>query len=459
MRNLAGDLRARIGGAEGAWRLCRKRLNGFGTIGDYAIASASNFLLAVGIAHSTSVRAFGAFSLAYSGYLIALGVSRSLIGEPLLVLGTFDKHQSAGQIRRQAIAESWCVGLAGSVVFVLIAFATHGIIRNTMLIFGAAMPMLILQDTLRYVAFALRRSTLALWSDGLWLACQAVSFAVILAAGGGAVPLLVAWALCGAASAVIGLSTQGAGFKLPKPRLPVSRHLGFRYLGEFATSLGSGQLILAAVALLAGLEGTGAVRGGQIILGPLVILQTAMPAVAIPLCVRARIRGDSIVSIGRAISIGMVLMTCVWGAIALLLPDSVGAGVLGDTWPVTRALMAPQILIVAFQGVSLGAMVGLRASLAASESLRLRAVLATLYVLSAGLGAVFGGASGALWCWALSTPVGTIFWWRLLRGVMAGEREGEVAALDNRPLMADAGGPALRCGRVLAGGRSGVHLG
>ena len=61
-------------------------------VGDQALSSLTNFFMGILVARTVSPDDFGAFSLAFGAYVLALVVSRGLTGEPLVVRHSHDSR-------------------------------------------------------------------------------------------------------------------------------------------------------------------------------------------------------------------------------------------------------------------------------------------------------------------------------------------------------------------------------
>ena len=53
---------------------------------DQVLSSATNFALSVAVARQVDPRGFGAFGVAMTAYILATGLSRAVVSEPLLVV-------------------------------------------------------------------------------------------------------------------------------------------------------------------------------------------------------------------------------------------------------------------------------------------------------------------------------------------------------------------------------------
>jgi hypothetical protein len=116
----------------------------------------------------------------------------------------------------------------------------------------------------------------------------------------------------------------------------------------------------------------------------------------------------------RRIAAITVVAAAVNGAILLLLPDSWGRQVLGDTWAATEPLLVPIIIQVALQGALLGARVGLLGTRAVRTTLAVDVISTPLLVGLSVTGAVIDGGTG--YCWGVVTALVIIAftWWFLL---------------------------------------------
>ena len=96
----------------------------------------------------------------------------------------------------------------------------------------------------------------------------------------------------------------------------------------------------------------------------------------------------------------------------MVLPDSIGTTLLGETWLAARQLLLPLALATALGGAALGFTSGLR-SLAASKTI-FRARLFVTGLLLAGVfaGALIGrSARGVAWGDAIANALALLVWW------------------------------------------------
>lgn len=378
-------------------------------LADQAVSSLSNFAVGVLVARTVDPDAFGAFSVAFTTYTIALITSRALASEPFMV-----RHSGTGdavwlQATRGSSAMALSVGaVAASVV------ATSGVVLGSQLgvaliALAVVLPGLLVQDMWRFAYIAQGRADRAFRLDLWWLLIVVPGLLVVDATGSDSLawPILV-WGGAG------GLTALGASFaarSLPTFRAAIawmrdSRDLGWRYVVEALVSLGAIQVATYAVVALSGLAAAGALRGGQLLLGPMQVLLMGIGITAIPEGVRlmGRRGPGGLRRPALIVSLGVAISTLIWGLVVQSLPDEAGTALLGETWVSARVLIMPLALAYAAGSLGLGAGIGLRVLADSRRSLRARSVDATAQVIGGvagasqlgALGAAYGLAGGAL---------------------------------------------------------------
>jgi O-antigen/teichoic acid export membrane protein len=414
----ASALRTDAGG--GARRL------GWG-LADQALSSLTNFALAILVARTVSTSALGAFGLAFTTYTITLGATRALCSEPLTV-----RHSATGERewREGASAATGVALVLGAIAGVLCvgaSFLFDGTLRPSLIVLGLSMPGLIVQDTWRSAFFCHLRGTYAFANDLAWAIAQVVLVAAVLAVGQRSTPaFILAWAGAANVAAVFGIVQ--AGF-LPRPlkaRFWLSRHrdLGPRYLIEFVARNAAQSGAMYATAGFAGLSAAGALRGAQVVLGPLNILNMGVTSPAIAESVRiARRSPRRMLRVVTILGVVLVVVFVAWGVAMYLLPDSVGEALLKRSWAPAHPVILPYTAVMAASGMLTAATVGLRAMAAAKRSMRSRLVTGVLAVTGGTVGAATYGAVGAAIGLAAGLWIGGIQWWQQLHAAVAEEEE------------------------------------
>jgi O-antigen/teichoic acid export membrane protein len=413
-------------------------------LADQALSSLTNFALAVLVARAVSTSALGAFGLAFTTYTITLGATRALCQEPLTV------RYSATPVRewRTGVAAATGValvlGVAAGIVCIGAAFLFAGTLRTSLLVLGIGMPGLIVQDTWRSAFFSRLRGRTAFGNDLVWAMAQAVLVAAVLAAGTRSVPAFIAaWAGAAAFAALFGIVQSGFVPRPGRTRWWLSHHrdLGPRYLVEFVARNAAQSGAMYATAAFAGLAAAGALRGAQVVLGPLNVLNMGVTSPAIAESVRiARRSPRRMMHAVELLAVALVVVFVVWGVVVYLLPDSVGEALLKRSWHPAHDVIPAYTAVMAASGMLTAATVGLRAMAAAKRSLRSRLVTGVLAVAGGTVGAATSGAVGAATGLALGLWIGGIQWWHQLAAAVTEEEERRAAADAPAPPAADTAG-------------------
>lgn len=394
-------------------------------VGDQALSSATNFALAVIVARNVSTAEFGAFTLAFAAYLIILTISRAVTTEPLTI--RYSTADPAGWRRGTARATGAALlfGLSSGTVVSVVGLVVGGAVGRVLVVLGLALPVLLLQDAWRYAFFAARRGGSALVNDLVW----AAGLVGLLAFTGrvwdpSAATTLMAWAGGAAVASVFGVYQAQIA---PDPRLARAwyrehRDLTPRLAVEAAVLSGAYPLVLFAVGGVAGLRATGALRAGHVLMNGIHVLTYGLQLSAVPEATRTAQRSArSLRRFCLAVSVALATVAVLWTAVLLVLPDSLGRVVLGETWTEARRVILPLGIAATAGGVQAGALIGLRALALTSYSLVARTA-SSITLLVGGLGgAVLGGARGAAWGLAVGSTLGSTVWWiQLSRGSAKG---------------------------------------
>ena len=100
-----------------------------------------------------------------------------------------------------------------------------------------------------------------------------------------------------------------------------------------------------------------------------------------------------------------------WGVMFLVLPGAVGRSLLGDTWTGVSAILGAAVVGQVVQTLGAGPAVMLQAMDRVPVTFALSAIECPLAFVLGVVGAVVGGAEGAIWGFAIAYAVMTPFWW------------------------------------------------
>jgi O-antigen/teichoic acid export membrane protein len=385
-------------------------------VADQALSSLTNFAVGVFVARQLGPHEFGAFSLAFATYLFALNASRGLATDPLVVRFSDASTESWRQAAAAATGTAAVVGAVVGAVCLLAGVVLGNALGAAFLFLGLLLPGLLLQDSWRFVFFAARRGRDAFLNDLVWALFLGPFIAAVVVSRHAHVQWFVlAW---GGAAVLAGL--VGAAQARVLPRLSKvgewhrhHRDLGVRYLSENISFSGATQLRSYGLGGIAGLAAVGALRGAELLLGPVnLIIMGIGSLMAIPEA--ARLANHDLARLRRFV-LGLAILLggagAIWGLVVVALPDSVGERLLGATWAPASTLLVPITVMTALLGVWSAAWTGLRAMGAARRSLRAQLFGASAFLVGSLAGAVLDGAAGAAWGSAAGNLVACGIWW------------------------------------------------
>src|SRR5437773_1671247 len=102
-------------------------------VADQAASSLTNFGAGIFVARSVSPQAFGAFSLAFATYLVAMNVVRSLASEPLVVRYSAAPRPQWREATKAATGTAIVTSVILGVGCVLVAATVGGSLREALL--------------------------------------------------------------------------------------------------------------------------------------------------------------------------------------------------------------------------------------------------------------------------------------------------------------------------------------
>jgi O-antigen/teichoic acid export membrane protein len=378
------------------------------SIASQVINSGGNLVLAILVARSTDAHGFGAWSLCFVGYAILIGAVRAALFTPMLL-------QASAQ-RRDSVVSGTHVSAVGAIGLAILPFGVAGSLlapydmHGTIMALSLLTPALLIQDALRFTAFARGRAGNAVTLDAIWLLAQ-VSMTVVLveiSPQPSAAMLTGAWGIGAAVSGVSGLVQLKVR---PAVRDAVtffsrSRAAFSLLLGEYGVTTGISQSVPFLVTWAAGLQAVAGLRGGQIMFGPVnVIVQGLMPTATLRASSRAAGLKPSfafVLAWSAAVS-GVSIAT---GGTLLVVPQSWGVTVLGDTWGVASPTFFALAIYSALRGPITGVQILLRARRRFLRLVLITALVDSPLLVLPFMGATESGAVGAAWGLAAAAGLG-----------------------------------------------------
>ncbi|MFF4444928.1 hypothetical protein [Streptomyces sp. NPDC001502] len=403
--------------------MSRRGLAAVASVLDQAASSATNILVLVLAARLSSASGFADFSMVYVTFSVLLGLNMAYVGQSLVL----EKGAALGAECRSAVGFTAAASAAVGALLLVVGLALPGATGTAFLALGLVLPLVLLQDGLRYCFSALRAPQRALAADVLRLVCVVAALA-LQPDGASAGRLVLAWGLSA-------LPALGVGLWLLRPYVRGARadlrpylrrgHLGQRFVVEFAVGNGSSQLAVLGLGVFATPLAVGALRGATTLFGPLNVLFNSANAFGPPVLGRL---GGKRATVRATAALGLLLAAvgAGWATALYLLPDRLGRELLGDTWAGASGLLPATGAQYAVMGLGTCALLTLRV-LAPKATLSLQVVFS---LLSVGLllgGYAVWGVAGAAWGLAAGSALKALAaWWRVTRlPAAAGSREPE----------------------------------
>lgn len=385
---------------------------------DQAISSLTNFAVGIVVAHGFGLEEFGAFTLAWFTYGLILNISRGLATDPLVVRFSGVPAATWRLAVSRTSATAIAVGIVMGGVCLLVGVVVPGPVGGALVGLGLVLPLLMLQDSWRFAFFAAGVGHKACLNDLVWGVALVPALAVAVQRQS-LFGLVLAWGLAGGVAALYGFWQARV---VPSPGgvriwFREQSDLGLRYLGENVTQSGGTQLRMYALGAIAGLADVAALRGAQLLLGPLLTVLMGIGTVAVPEAVRwGRRSRRHLVRFCLALGSVEAGAALLWAlGLWILFPTGVGAFVLGPVWEPASVLLLPLCLSVIVGTFTTGATTGLRALGAARRSLRSQLFESTMFVLATVIGATMAGALGATWGGLIAAVLAGVVWWTQLR--------------------------------------------
>ena len=268
------------------------------TMIDQCVASGSNFAVGIVVARISGPAGLGAFALAYTVWILATTLHRSLITDPMAIMGDMRRDDRDEFVRRGFAADvamglmAACIVAAVGSVFLAVGQHTFGV---GLLSVAPWILVLDLQDYWRQIGFMQGTPKKSLMNDLLFNAVQATGFVAIFLLGLHSVFAVVsAWGLGAAVAAAYGLrqfsvrpSFRGAGTCL-RSRWHITRWLA----SERAASWGATQLYLILAGALLGPAALGGLKAAQgLVLGPTMVVINGSGSFGLPEATRQLAEG------------------------------------------------------------------------------------------------------------------------------------------------------------------------
>lgn len=377
-------------------------------ISDQVVYSSVGMLAIVFGARALAPIDFATFAGVILAYQFVAGLLNAFFLQPLVLKGS-SLPEKRMRTDRMLIGYS-IVSLGVAAIGVLyIAWSSEA--PRIWLVGAISFPLYATREALRAWSAYVRRPSIALATDGIWLLVFCASFAILsLSDEVTRDRLFYCWITGVSASLAVQAavymrwrrSAIDSGTMPISSRQEFSGYLGWRFLLEHLLTRGASQAVTLALGIVIAVEIVGAIRGAATALGPLTILLSAMSTFAIPI---VREHSDSgYRRIALILGVIAVASTVVYGLLLILAPLSVGTYLLGENWVSIRSVLGPFWLELVFLSVSTVVNVFIRI-LSPRSSLPIRFLSCSVLLTAGGGLYLMSGASLVLWAFPLSSGV------------------------------------------------------
>ncbi|RBY87373.1 hypothetical protein [Blastococcus sp. TF02A-26] len=392
---------------------------------DQVFSSIANFGITIAVARAVNEHVAGSFAYAFLLFSLALGIMHCVATDPFVIRFSAAGARERSAAARRAAGSSLLVALVAAMLCLTAALAVRGDIGAALLLLAAVLPGHFLQDSWRSAAFASGDARKAAANDGLRMVVEVAAIGLCIWSGTTElVWYMASWALGTWAGAMLGVWQFGTprGWRASLAWLRESAPLGVRLGSEFTISMGGFALTTTLLLVILGTADTGGMRFAQTLLGPIQVLFGAIVSFVVPFLAR-RLAALGPRALGRPtllITACSVAICVTVVGVLLLLPDSVGRELLGDSWKTAQQVLLPVGVTQCAQAVMLCAGLPLKALSRADVLLRATLVQAPLSMALALGGALSHEIVGAVWGLALGHSVGCVVLVFLVRRVLRG---------------------------------------
>jgi O-antigen/teichoic acid export membrane protein len=366
---------------------------------DQMVSSLTNFGATLAAARLLGPEGLGVVALGIAIAYGAVAFTRGVIGESMLVFQRDD-------VTDGALTASVLVGALGTCVCLAVGAVGGGQVLEPLLLLGAVLPLLTLQDSTRYVFFREGRPQMAFATDTVWAVGQAVALVFVWSqpaptASGVMMTWVVGIVLSAAFSVVVVRPSLSLG--AARDWLEVSRRLSAWVAGQSIVAQAGQQITFVVVGLFVSLTVLGVVRAAQTLLSPVVLFLTVFRVIGLSELGEGAEQGrgtDDFPRVRRTayrMSLAAVALAVVYAACLIATRHAVVEHVFGESFAAYDGLAVPVALAVVAFAVATGPEIGNRA-IAAGRNVFVTQVVATAVGIPLMVGlAVSGGPVAAVW--------------------------------------------------------------
>ena len=366
-------------------------------LADQAAFSLTTLCISIGALRGDAEGA-AEFAILFLVLTMAAGFSRSITTEPVAQTLSL---LTGEEVRRHVRV----AGVTGLVVGLLAAAGTAAVVRpETSLGWWTVglTVVVVATDSVRTAWLGARRPDRAVRMSAAQLVAG-VAGLVLTLLGHPPVAALVPMVLMSALLIVLSLASGPA---IPRRELlPHHWYYAAEWLFTGGLRQSSGLVVAAQGLTVLPLL----LRATGVVFGPLTALSQAAASLAVPELAALRTRRPSLLRPALVLSAALVLVSVVYSAVVLLLPDRLLATVLGETWAHYEPVLLAAVVYTVLAPASMGPLVALRSHGFARSSLGAKIVLGVIQLVLPVVGVSVGGAAGFFWGAAAGQAVSGIY--------------------------------------------------
>lgn len=307
---------------------------------DQAVSSGSNLLTVILVLRAGDALTFGAFSVAFAVNGLLLGMVRAVVGD-ITILRIRSKSVGVPATADAAVTLVGIASLAFALPIVVLGSLLPPPLHLFVIASGVFLPVVLIQDIQRYIAFGCGQPGTALRLDVIWLLAQLTATIPMLILHLDPLLVMYAWGFGATISAGHGLMSSGR--QLCRHGLAElvgdERRRGGAFFADYALSNGIAQLALLGLSGIMSLIQFGLLRLALTVVGAVTnVLGSARSLVFASIAgqpdPRPRIPR---VWVAATVSFGSLAMGFAVGL--ALLPPAWGTAVFGPVWLTVRPLL------------------------------------------------------------------------------------------------------------------------
>jgi O-antigen/teichoic acid export membrane protein len=366
---------------------------------DQVLSSATNLAVSILAARRLGPAGLGTVFAGFAAYLLALGLLRALVAEPLVSLSAGADGDHVRSLTGHGVRRALAIGAISSAAFVATGAVLGGAVGRGLLLFAPWIVPALLQDYWRAMLFRNRTAWRAVANDGVWAVGMLVA-ALAFAGVHGDWIVVATWGIGATAGALLGFAQVGFDFDRSAKEAWRSgaSELGW-WLGATSIVFNAGTYgVTVIVAIIASSSSLGGLRSVQTVFAPLTLLAPALALPGLPLIVRAESGSKALADrYAFFISLACAVMTAGYLVVVWSTRGSLLRLVFGSSFGRFGFLIVPVGLAELATSVSLGSVLLLKARRSGREFFLARTIGSVVAVVATLLLTRASGVRGAAW--------------------------------------------------------------